>query len=315
MLRAFGALCAGPLRAAYRVALRAQVDEKRQERVNRLQAELRSSGEQSSTVKDELQLWTEKVAQYEQRFHKISQATGLSRPDDIVNKFFSNDEVEADLKRELAARQAEIVSLTARRCAPRHAALRCTGVPHGRCRNELAVKLEEAKSGFVVSKWRDVDALQTRKREEDAALSRSRNEFEQSTQQLAVMQEGVQELAANIDKVLGSNPRLRPPPSFATTQEACLWWVSYVERQLTTLHDEVTRNINRRNTAKRRAKAQARAARPAGTSPVTAPADKLVTSPLAVPEWKTDRRSMTGKQQPLQPSAVPKRNRVSARFG
>ena len=73
----------------------------------KLQNECDNATEEISKIKDELDVWQENVSFYEQRFHKITAATGLSRPEEIVNKFFFNDEITSDLSSEIEHRQAE----------------------------------------------------------------------------------------------------------------------------------------------------------------------------------------------------------------
>lgn len=43
----------------------------------------------------------EQISFYRDRFQRISAATGLENPQDIVNKFYLKEEIKLDLKREI----------------------------------------------------------------------------------------------------------------------------------------------------------------------------------------------------------------------
>eukprot|EP01006_Ploeotia_vitrea_P039757 TRINITY_DN66376_c13_g11_i1.p1 TRINITY_DN66376_c13_g11~~TRINITY_DN66376_c13_g11_i1.p1 ORF type:complete len:956 (-),score=570.67 TRINITY_DN66376_c13_g11_i1:52-2685(-) len=196
-----------------------KIDEKRQQRLDRLQTEYDSKAEEASEIKAELDIWLEKVAFYEQRFHKIQAATGLHRPEDIINKFFFNDEITEDLRNEIHLREQDIEELRERK-------------------QELASRLEKQKTTFVQSKWRDVDHLQEQVDDGSLKMDSKKGEYEQLIQRLAFVQEGIVSLSSNIDDTLGADKNIsaiKKPDQAAPVHESVLWWLKNLERRVGTL--------------------------------------------------------------------------------
>lgn len=64
-----------------------------------------------------------------------------SDPQDIIDKFYFNEEIDRELKEEIAAHKSVIAKLKT-------------------AKTVSLIKLEEQKSRVVDSKWKDVDQLQ-----------------------------------------------------------------------------------------------------------------------------------------------------------
>lgn len=210
-------------------------EDKRAKRVARLQTECDTAAEEIGRVREELSIWQENLAFYEQRFHKIMAATGLSKPEDIINKFFFNDEVAADLRRDLEVKTAQ-----------RDEVHRLKEAEQG--------TLAELQSDFVQSKWRDVDSLQTKAYEDGLKFARLREDCERVLQKLAFVKEGVVALSGVLDDQYGVDKKLKKKEAFADVCDAVVWWTSYLEKRLASLADAVHKGDKEK---RRRAKAAA----------------------------------------------------------
>lgn len=157
-----------------------KMDEKRTRRLEKLQQEFDNAADEASEIKTELESWQERVRFYEQRFHKITAATGLSHPQDIINKFFFNDEITEDLNREIKQREKKLEETVEARSA-------------------MQAALEEKKTAFVQSKWRDVEQLQAKLEQSALSVSKNRDEVEHLLQKLVLVKEGVAALCATVD--------------------------------------------------------------------------------------------------------------------
>ena len=246
---------AGEEQQRQRSAERDHSEEKRQKRVARLQSECDTAAEEGGKIKDQLDEWQENVAFYEKRFHKIMAATGLTRPEDIVNKFFFNDEITADLSAEIEARKKRKERLLKERQECQHA-------------------LEGHKNSFVLSKWRDVDSLQTRLSDDGLRLGRRKEDADRLMQQLTFVKEGAVALLHAIDETCGRDKRFRrdkkeqiPSDPF----ESCLWWTAQMERRLGWIAEKVHKGGMEKRRKKKKAAAAAAAQRvlavPGGDEP------------------------------------------------
>merc|ERR1740117_2145934 len=107
--------------------------------------------------------WTGKVEYYEKRFHKITAATGLTQPEDIVNKFFFNDEITEDLQHEINKSKSRIAELDQEA-------------------KDARSHLTGAQDSFEVSKWSDVGSLKAKF--DDSQSRHSKERTEQITRRL-----------------------------------------------------------------------------------------------------------------------------------
>jgi hypothetical protein len=137
------------IRAAERaVATRGlQLDEKQRINMEKLTLVAEGNAEEERDIKEELASWHDKVAYYEKRFHKITAATGLARPEDIVNKFFFNDEITRDLKADISTKQATLERLK-------------------ETKEKVLQELSEEKGNFTTTKWKDVETKSSNVRDQ-----------------------------------------------------------------------------------------------------------------------------------------------------
>lgn len=214
-----------------------KVDERRTKRLARLQGELHEAGEEAGEIKEELETWQSRVQFYEKRFHKITAATGLSDPDEIINKFFFNDEITDDLRKEIRHTEKEL--------ARSHEA-----------KESLEGGLEEQKTCFVQSKWRDVDDLQARLDEETLRVARQRQEFDRVTQRLAFVLEGTRELVHSVDSQIGPD-RKRPVKAdgeFGSEFDRVRWWGDYLDERVSALAELASRKQKQKKAAEGRSR-------------------------------------------------------------
>lgn len=210
-------------------------EDKRAKRVARLQTECNSATEEITRVREELSIWQENLAFYEHRFHKIMAATGLSKPEDIINKFFFNDEVAADLNRDLETkmqRRNEVLQL----------------------KEQEQHTLSQIQSDFVQSKWRDVDSLQSKAFEDGLKCTRLREDTDRVLQKLAFVKEGVVSLSGVLDDQYGPDKKLKKRETFADVCDAVVWWTMYLERRISSMAEAVHKGDKEK---RRRAKAAA----------------------------------------------------------
>lgn len=160
-------------------------EERKRERVARMKAECDKIIEEGQQYRRQLQDLVGQLEYYEERFHKIKLVTGLSDPQDIIDKFYFNEEIDRELKEEIAAHRAVIDRLKT-------------------AKTVSLVHLDEQKSAVVDSKWKDVDQLQEKYREVTLTMVRRRNEVEQMNQKLAFVQEGLLSLIRAIDAAEGA---------------------------------------------------------------------------------------------------------------
>jgi len=158
-----------------------KLDDRRQKRLVKLQQDYDDATEEATEVKEELKKWLDKVQFYEHRFHKITAATGLTNSDDIINKFFFNDEITSDLNGEIKLRTKEIEELNQKK-------------------QEAETHVQQLKEGYVQSKWRDVDELESQFEEKNLRMTREKVEADRIYQKLALIKEGVQALLQDLDE-------------------------------------------------------------------------------------------------------------------
>jgi Regulator of chromosome condensation (RCC1) repeat len=197
---------------------RTEREQKRQERLHALREQADKVREQDENVKGELRLWEERVTFYEQRFHKITAATGLSRPEDIINKFFFNDEMTEDLRRDMDKKKEEHALLNAKR-------------------NDLVDNLAHMKDSHVQSRWRDVDTLEVKCEDESKKMDSGKNEAVRLMQKLALVQEGVVNLVNAVDDTIGCDRKhaQRKKARQETSLSACMWWMEALDKRVSQL--------------------------------------------------------------------------------
>jgi len=209
--------------------------QREQEQLNwtmKQEEELEGRLEEENEVKDELNGWKGKVEYYEKRFHKITAATGLHNPDDIINKFFFNDEITEDLQSEVRVRNARIGELEAEV-------------------EKVSRALSTAKDAFKLSKWRDVDELQFQLETQGLKDSNQVAKTDKLVHSLAYMQEGVLSILKDVEEVIGKQGESSLVPQGDGGKEglfwadvptdtteplvAAAWWVSLLDERVNTL--------------------------------------------------------------------------------
>jgi uncharacterized phage infection (PIP) family protein YhgE len=175
--------------------------------------------EEAAEVKDELDGWVGKVEYYEKRFHKITAATGLERPEDIVNKFFFNDEITEDLQREINIRKQRIAELDKER-------------------DEAVAQLAESKGAFKMSKWSDVGTLKSTLDDSESRTSKDRGVFNRLLKQISFVQEGAEQITRTLEETLGDLPPelnsadLEPPEDPTDPMQSATWWAGIMDRRI-----------------------------------------------------------------------------------
>ena len=136
---------------------------------------------QQAELKSEMDGWSEKVESYEKRFRKVAAATGLTRAEQIISKFYFNDEITQDLNREIAGKERTLSQLRD-------------------VRQQLQAQLTESKQTLAVSKWKDVSEAEEKCAEAKLTLSRQSEESDKWTHRLTQVVEGMMQLANKVQQ-------------------------------------------------------------------------------------------------------------------
>lgn len=196
-----------------------RLSRERAQRNQRQHIENESKREEAAEIKDELDGWVGKVEYYEKRFHKITAATGLSRPEDIVNKFFFNDEITEDLQREINKRKAKIADLDKEK-------------------DTVNSTLKEAKGNFKLSKWSDVGSLKSRHDDAQSKNNKERADAARLLKQISFVQEGTEQITRTLEETLGPLPpefkvqEVELPEDPTDPMESSVWWAHILGKRI-----------------------------------------------------------------------------------
>ena len=135
--------------------------------------------QQQAELKTDMDGWDEKVESYEKRFRKVAAATGLTRAEQIISKFYFNDEITQDLNREIAGKERTLTQLR-------------------EVRQQLQSALTESKQTLAVSKWKDVSEAEERCAEAKLSLSRQSEECDKWTHRITQVVEGMMQLSNKV---------------------------------------------------------------------------------------------------------------------
>jgi hypothetical protein len=148
---------------------------------------------------------------------KITAATGLSKPEDIVNKFFFNDEITEDLQKEINRLKEALAGLNAERDAVNNT-------------------LQEAISGFRMSKWSDVGKLKNQFDDSTNKTTKDRSDANRLLKKISFVQEGTEQIARTLEDTLGDLPstiapcRVEPPEDPSDSLQSSVWWAATLEQ-------------------------------------------------------------------------------------
>ena len=166
-----------------------RVEAKRREKIDELKQSMVALQTEQAEVKEEIDGWEEKVEYYEKRFRKVAAATGLTRAEQIISKFYFNDEITQDLRREIESKEKQLASLS--------------GV-----RQQLQLQLSESKHSLAVSKWKDVSEAEEKAAEAKLQHARQSEEYDKWTHRLTQLMEGVTQLINKVNSSLGNDASL-----------------------------------------------------------------------------------------------------------
>jgi hypothetical protein len=148
---------------------------------------------------------------------QITAATGLSKPEDIVNKFFFNDEITEDLQKEINRLKEALAGLNAERDAVNNT-------------------LQEAISGFRMSKWSDVGKLKNQFDDSTNKTTKDRSDANRLLKKISFVQEGTEQIARTLEDTLGELPstiapcRVEPPEDPSDSLQSSVWWAATLEQ-------------------------------------------------------------------------------------
>ena len=160
-----------------------RVEAKRREKIDELKLSMQQLQTEQAEVKEEIDGWEEKVEYYEKRFRKVAAATGLTRAEQIISKFYFNDEITQDLHREVQAKQTQLTELQA-------------------VKAQLQLQLSESKTMLAVSKWKDVSEAEEKAAEAKLQHARQSEEYDKWTHRLTQLTEGVTQLINKLTDTL-----------------------------------------------------------------------------------------------------------------
>ena len=170
------------------------------------------------------------------RYHKISAATGLTQPEEIVNKFFFIDEITEDLNKEIAERKEAVAVLEQQQRDAQDAFDKLKYHHHHHhapfiffsCFSLLPVQVDPPACGFLIflhrlspsshvhrdnfveTRWKDVDAVESAVVTERRRKNREEGKVGVSLRMLATMVEGLMAISMAIEEVVrpSSHPTL-----------------------------------------------------------------------------------------------------------
>ena len=76
-----------------------------QSRIEKLDSEMEGKSKEAAALAEQLESVNERLRYFEKRFQQIVSATGLSKPEAIINKFDLKEEIRNELSSEIEAKQ------------------------------------------------------------------------------------------------------------------------------------------------------------------------------------------------------------------
>jgi len=167
----------------------AKNNNRKKKRMRKLILEHEAKQKEATAIEAKKIKYAKRVDYFAQRFRKISEATGLEEPQDIIQKFFSNDHIAEDLVKDIKAKQARSKVLEKEK--------------------EASTKdLEEKEGNFKLSKWSDVTKQETSMQEDGKRVKKLVAEVEAVNNRMFVIKEGITSLLAGIQSVTGDEDDL-----------------------------------------------------------------------------------------------------------
>lgn len=122
----------------------------------------------------------EKIDYYDERFQKIQQATGLSDPEKIVNKYFVNQEIDRDQTAHYEAKKEELEKLMTEQQA-------------------LSAELTQLSTTGTDHTWREVDQLQEQLHSATARLQQKKADADRLSTSITQLNEWMHTIMNRID--------------------------------------------------------------------------------------------------------------------
>lgn len=157
----------------------AEKDEKNQKfknkisaRIDRLTDEMEEKNKEAMTMTQQLESVNERLRYFEKRFQQVASATGLTDPDDIINKFSLKEEIKHDLNIEIQEKQQIIQKLKKEA-------------------SDLQHQLSSLRINYVESKWKDIDSIEEIVNKSKAKAAMNKLEMDRALQRIAYFKEGI----------------------------------------------------------------------------------------------------------------------------
>eukprot|EP00954_Amorphochlora_amoebiformis_P001496 113718-Amorphochlora_amoeboformis.AAC.1 len=164
----------------------AKMTKKRKLRMRELVREHESKQKEAERIQKEKTKFAKKVEYYTQRFRMISEATGLKEPEDIINKFFSNDKIAEDLLADIKAKKELSKQLVAEK-------------------STVLKDIEDKKTSFRPSKWRDISKQENNMQTDQKRFKKLKSEVERIANRMLVIKEGINSLLASVQIATGED--------------------------------------------------------------------------------------------------------------
>jgi len=237
-----------------------RVREKLAARVSKLHEEMEEKDKQATVMSQQLESVNERLRYFEKRFQQVASATGLTDPDEIINKFILKEEIRHELSEDITRKQQMMKTLQEEL-------------------DGLNRELAEAKTQYVDSRWKDVHHMQEQVRQSQSYATSLQRDSDRLRQQLAYFAEGLVQLFAYMPSEMRAAD-VQTDVDFFAQPESVLQLLTHVEEHLGRLADEVRRGevqaaehereLERAALAARRAREEALARQVAAEKNVTA---------------------------------------------
>jgi len=150
-------------------------------RIEQLTTEVELAKTQSETLATRLHSLDLKLRHFENCFGKLTSATGLSNPDEIINKFYLKSEIQEQLKKEYETKSKHFNELKQKE-------------------EELMMKITTLNSEKKEEKWKTIELQHEIHREIQIQKSKDLDQFEKLITKCVFIQEGIEEMKKKLDK-------------------------------------------------------------------------------------------------------------------
>mmetsp|Transcript_2438 Transcript_2438/g.3550 ORF Transcript_2438/g.3550 Transcript_2438/m.3550 type:complete len:1010 (-) Transcript_2438:272-3301(-) len=164
----------------------AKMNNRKKKLMRKLIIEHDTKQKEAEAIEKEKEKFEKKVEYYTHRFRKISEATGLNEPEDIIDKFFSNDKISDDLMADIKSKKTKVKEIEKEM-------------------QSVSKDIDEKKSNFKMSKWRDVSQMERSISEESKRVKKLSSECERIDNRMLVIKEGVNSLLAGVQIATGED--------------------------------------------------------------------------------------------------------------